>query len=178
MFDDRSSRQRQIRVVGTTGVYGQGDRGRPGRNQAVKTIKEVLETKGREIYEITPDARVFDALGEMAYRNVGALLVREGGKLVGLISERDYARKVILKERASKSTPVSEIMSRKVVCVSPDQTVDACMALMTGKRIRHLAVLDEDRLIGVVSIGDVVKAVIDHQVFTIEQLECYITGGR
>lgn len=144
----------------------------------MKTIRQVLDDKGHEIYDIGPGALVYEALGEMAYRNVGALLVREGDKIVGMISERDYARKVILKDKASKHIPVSEIMTRRVVCVGPEQTVDACMALMTNKRIRHLAVMDEDRLVGVVSIGDVVKAIIDHQEFTIQQLEHYITGGR
>jgi CBS domain-containing protein len=144
----------------------------------VKTIKEVLNDKGHAIYDISPDALVIEALREMADRNVGALLVRDGDDLVGLISERDYARKVILKDKASKHIPVSEIMTNHVVCVAPGQTVDACMALMTSKRIRHLAVMDEGRLVGVVSIGDVVKAIIDHHEFTIQQLEHYISGGR
>ena len=144
----------------------------------MKTVREVLDAKGSEIYDIAPDAKVIDALRAMADRNVGALLVRDGVELVGLISERDYARKVILKDKASRDIPVSEIMSRRVVCVGPGQRVDACMALMTDKRIRHLAVTDEGRLVGVVSIGDVVKAIIDHHEFTIQQLEHYITGGR
>jgi CBS domain-containing protein len=144
----------------------------------MKTIKEVLNDKGHAVYDISPDALVFDALRVMAERNVGALLVRDGDELVGLISERDYARKVILKNKASRQIPVSEIMSHHVVCVSPKQKVDACMALMTNKRIRHLAVLEDDRLIGIVSIGDIVKAIMDHQQFTIEQLEDYITKGR
>ncbi len=144
----------------------------------MKTIRQVLDTKGCEVYDIHPDAMVFDALRQMAERNVGALLVRDGDELVGLISERDYARKVILKDKASRKIPVSEIMSRRVVCVGPGQRVDACMALMTNKRIRHLAVMDDGRLVGVVSIGDVVKAIIDHHEFTIQQLEHYITGGR
>jgi len=144
----------------------------------MKTIRQILDAKGNEIYDVTPDTLVFDALREMADRNVGALLVRAGDELVGLISERDYARKVILKNKASRQIPVSEIMSHHVVCVSPKQKVDACMALMTNKRIRHLAVLEDDRLVGVVSIGDIVKAIIDHQQFTIEQLEDYITKGR
>jgi len=144
----------------------------------MKTVRDVLDGKGNEVYDIAPDAMVFDALREMADRNVGALLVRDGEELVGLISERDYARKVILKNKASRQIPVSEIMSHHVVCVSPKQKVDACMALMTNKRIRHLAVLEDDRLIGVVSIGDIVKAIIDHHEFTIQQLEHYITGGR
>ena len=121
---------------------------------------------------------VIDALREMANRNIGSLLVRDGEELVGLISERDYARKVILKNKASREIPVSEIMTRHVVCVAPGQTVDGCMALMTDKRTRHLAVMDDGRLVGVVSIGDVVKAIIDHHEFTIQQLEHYITGGR
>jgi len=144
----------------------------------MKTISQVLEDKGRAIYDIGPDALVFDALREMANRNVGALVVRDGDELVGLISERDYARKVILKDKASKDTPVSDIMSRRVVCVGIGKQVEACMALMTNKRIRHLIVMDDDRLVGVISIGDVVKAIIGQQQFTIEQLEHYITGGR
>ena len=144
----------------------------------MKTVNQVLDEKGREIYDIEPDTLVFEALGEMARRNVGALLVCEGEKVVGLISERDYARKVILKDKASKHIPVSEIMSNRVVCVRPDLKVDACMMLMTDKHIRHLVVMEAGRLAGIISIGDVVKAVIDHQKFTIEQLEHYITGGR
>jgi CBS domain-containing protein len=144
----------------------------------MKTIGQILDDKGHDVYEVEPEALVFDALREMAERNVGALLVRTGDELVGLISERDYARKVILKDKASKHIPVSEIMTRHVVCVSPKTRVEACMALMTSKRIRHLAVFGDDRLVGVVSIGDVVKAVIDQQQFTIDQLEDYITKGR
>lgn len=144
----------------------------------MKTVREVLQAKGDAIYEIVPDAMVIDALREMANRNIGSLLVRDGEELVGLISERDYARKVILKNKASREIPVSEIMTRHVVCVAPGQTVDGCMALMTDKRTRHLAVMDDGRLVGVVSIGDVVKAIIDHHEFTIQQLEHYITGGR
>ena len=144
----------------------------------MKTTQQVLESKGYDVYSIAPGALVFDALGEMAVLNVGALLVLDGDELVGLISERDYARKVILKNKASKDIPVSEIMSRHVVCVSPRLKVDACMALMTDKRIRHLVVMEDESIMGVVSIGDVVKAIIDHQEFTIQQLEHYITGGR
>ena len=144
----------------------------------MNTVRQILEIKGNEVFDVAPDVLVFEALGEMARRNVGALLVREGDELVGIISERDYARKVILENKASKHIPVAEIMSRRVVCVGPDQTVDVCMALMTDKHIRHLAVFEDERLIGVVSIGDVVKAIIDHQQFTIEQLEHYIMGTR
>jgi len=144
----------------------------------MKTIRQVLEAKGFDVYSIAPGALVFDALAEMAALNIGALVVLDGNELVGLISERDYARKVILKNKASKSTPVSEIMSRHVVCVNPKLKVDACMSLMTEKRIRHLVVMEDKELSGVISIGDVVKTIIDHQEFTIQQLECYITGGR
>ena len=144
----------------------------------MKTIQQVLADKGCDAYSISPKALVFDALAEMANLNVGALLVLDGDELVGLISERDYARKVILKNRASKDTPVSEIMSGHVVCVSPRLKVDACMVLMTDKRIRHLVVMEDKSIVGVISIGDVVKAIIDHQEFTIQQLEHYITGGR
>lgn len=144
----------------------------------MKTIRQVLDQKGYHIYDIAPDALVYHALGEMAYRNVGALLVRDGEDLVGVISERDYARKVILKDRASKDTPVREIMSPNVVCVGPDERVDGCMALMSDRRIRHLAVVEDGRPIGVISIGDVVRAIIDQQQVTIAQLEHYITGGR
>jgi CBS domain-containing protein len=154
-----------------------GRRSNPGGSK-MKTIRQVLEAKGYDVYVITPDELVFDALCEMATRNVGALLVLEGGEIVGIVSERDYARKVILKNKASKHIPVREIMSSQVVCVGPEQKVDACMALMTEKHIRHLAVMENRNLIGVISIGDVVKAIIDQQQFTIEQLEHYISGGR
>lgn len=144
----------------------------------MKTIRQVLDQKGYDVYDIAPEALVYHALGEMAYRNVGALLVLDGEEIVGVISERDYARKVILKDKASKDTPVSEIMSRAVVCVEPDQKIDGCMALMNDRRIRHLAVVEKGRPIGVISIGDVVKAIIEQQQVTISQLEHYITGGR
>lgn len=142
----------------------------------MKTVRQLLEAKGYDVWSIAPDAPVYDALKLMADKNVGALIVLDGEKLVGVISERDYARKVILKGKSARDTPVREIMTREVICVSPKRTVEECMALMTDKRIRHLPVLEEDRLIGVVSIGDVVKSVISEQEFIIEQLENYITG--
>lgn len=140
----------------------------------MKTVTQLLTAKGREIHSIGPDARVLDALKLMADRDVGALVVKEGEKLVGIISERDYARKVILLGKSSQDIPVREIMTARVVTVNPGNTVEECMALMTDKRIRHLPVTDGDRLIGVLSIGDLVKEVIAEQEATIRQLESYI----
>jgi CBS domain-containing protein len=143
----------------------------------MKTVKQVLDAKGYQIHSVAPDTTVYNALQKMANEEIGALVVLEGSELAGIVSERDYARKVILKERHSKDTPVSDIMTRNVVCVTSEMRVDACMSLMTDKRVRHLVVRDAERPSGVVSIGDVVKAIIDDQQFTIEQLKHYITGG-
>jgi CBS domain-containing protein len=140
----------------------------------MKTLKQLLEAKGRNVYSITPDARVFDALKLMADKSVGALIVMEGDRLAGIISERDYARKVILHGKSSHDLQVREIMTSRVITVHPGQTVEECMALMTEKRIRHLPVTEGERLIGVLSIGDLVKEVIAEQRQTIEQLESYI----
>ncbi|MCH7618289.1 MAG: CBS domain-containing protein [Candidatus Marinimicrobia bacterium] len=142
----------------------------------MKLVSELLRAKEREIWSVSPDSSVLEALNLMADKNVGALLVFEEEKLVGIFSERDYARKVILKGKASKDTTVKEIMSSKVLYVKPEQSVEECMALMTDKRIRHLPVLEEDQVVGVISIGDVVKAIISDQDFMIHQLESYITG--
>jgi len=144
----------------------------------MKTVRHVLQVKGRQIWSIRPDASVYDALKLMADREVGALLVLDGGKLVGIISERDYARKVILKGKSSLETPVSDIMTSKVICVRPEQTIEECMALMTDKHIRHLPVVVGDEIVGLISIGDMVKAVIAEKDFMIKQLEDYITGAR
>jgi CBS domain-containing protein len=140
----------------------------------MKTIRQLLQAKGNEIFSIGPDARVFEALELMAQKDVGALLVMDGGKLAGIISERDYARKVILHGKSSHDVPVREIMTSKMVTVQPGQTVEECMALMTNKRVRHLPVIDGERLIGLLSIGDLVKEVITEQEQTIKQLESYI----
>jgi CBS domain-containing protein len=140
----------------------------------MKTVKEILQGKPLQVLSIAPEATVLDALKLMAEKEVGALVVLQGDKLAGIFSERDYARKVILHGKSSKDTPVSEIMTHKVVCVGPDQSVEDCMALMTDKRIRHLPVLQDKRVLGVISIGDVVKEVISEQRFVIEQLEQYI----
>jgi len=144
----------------------------------MKTVNQLLQGKGAEVWSVSPDITVYDALVLMAEKNVGAVLVLDGGRLVGIFSERDYARKVVLRGKSSKETPVREIMTSRVVYVRPEQSVEDCMALMTDKRIRHLPVLDRDRVIGVISIGDVVKSIISEQSFMIEQLENYITGVR
>lgn len=143
----------------------------------MKPVRELLRIKGQEIWSVSPDTPVYDALKLMAEKNVGALLVLEGDKLAGILSERDYARKVILKGKASKNTPAREIMSENVVCVTPKQSVAECMALMTDKHFRHLPVIEDGKLVGVISIGDVVKAIISEQKFVIEQLEHYIAGA-
>jgi len=140
----------------------------------MKSLKQLLEAKGGDVYTIGPDARVFDALKLMADKSVGALIVTEGGRIAGVISERDYARKVILLGKSSHELRVRDIMTHKVITVHPGQTLEECMALMTEKRIRHLPVTEGERLIGVLSIGDLVKEVIAEQQRTIEQLQSYI----
>jgi CBS domain-containing protein len=143
----------------------------------VETVAQLLEDKGSEVWTIRPDASVFEAIEMMAEKGIGALVVMEGSTIVGLVSERDYARSVVLKGRASRATPIREIMTRRVVCARPEQSVKECMALMTDKRVRHLPVVAGDRLCGLVSIGDLVKAIITEQQFIIEQLEHYISSG-
>jgi CBS domain-containing protein len=143
----------------------------------MKTVRELLEKKGREVWTVSPTQKVFEALQMMADKEVGALVVINDDKVVGIMSERDYARKIILKGASSKETPVREIMSTKVVYVRPEQTAEECLALMTEKRCRHLPVLENERLAGIVSIGDAVKAVIADRDFMIGQLENYIRGG-
>jgi CBS domain-containing protein len=142
------------------------------------TVAQLVQDKGRSVWTIAPDATVYDALSLMAEKNVGALVVVEGARVIGILSERDYARKVILKGRFSKETRVREIMSNRVYFVRPTQTVEECMALMTAEHVRHLPVLEDDQLAGVVSIGDVVKATISEKEFLIVQLQNYIMGSR
>lgn len=142
----------------------------------MKTVRQLVESKGAAVVSVAPDTNVFDALKVMAEREIGAVLVLDGGRLVGIMSERDYARKIILKGKSSQETRVREIMTDRVVYAKPEHTVPECMALMTDKRIRHLPVLDGDRLIGVLSIGDLVKEMICEQEFIIRQLEGYIHG--
>ena len=140
------------------------------------TIGEILNSKGSNVWSISPDATVFEAIELMAEKNVGAVLVTEQGKLVGIVSERDYTRKVVLKGKASKTTAVREILSSQVIHVSPEHTVEECMRLMTDHHIRHLPVLQEAKLVGIVSIGDLVNWIISAQHSTISQLQTYITG--
>ena len=142
------------------------------------TVAQLVQEKGRAVWSIAPDATVYAALSLMAEKNVGALVVLESARVVGIISERDYARKVILKGKFSKDTLVREIMTDKVYFVGPAQTIEECMALMTAERIRHLPVLENDQLIGLISIGDVVRVVISDKEFLIKQLEHYITDRR
>jgi CBS domain-containing protein len=144
----------------------------------MKTVAEILKEKGDQaVHSIGPDASVYDAVALMAQKNIGALLVMEGGRIVGMLSERDYARKVVLMSRSSKDTPLREIMTASVIYVHPAQSTEECMAVMTENRVRHLPVLeDEGRLVGLISIGDLVKGIISEQKFIIEQLQHYITG--
>ena len=145
----------------------------------MKTAANLLKSKAHQsVYTITPEASVFDAIKLMADKNIGALLVMEAGNVAGIITERDYARKIVLMSRSSKHTPVREIMTSPVMCVRADQTTEECMVLMTENRLRHLPVVDEGGLLGIVSIGDLVKDIIAEQRFTIEQLEHYISGER
>jgi CBS domain-containing protein len=138
------------------------------------TAAEILREKGDEIWSIKPDVAIIEALHIMASKGVGALLVIEDDKLMGIVTERDYARKVALEERSSRRSLVREIMSTKVLCVGPEQTVQECMALMSDKRVRHLPVLDHKKIVGIISIGDLVKTIIAEQKFEIEQLQYYI----
>jgi CBS domain-containing protein len=140
------------------------------------TVRQILEAKGNDVATIGPDDTVYDAIKKMADKNIGSLVVMDGEKIAGIITERDYARNVILKGKTSPNTLVKDIMSKRVVCAWPDQSVEECMAVMTDKAIRHLPVLESKRLTGMVSIGDLVKSIISDQKFTIEQLERYIGG--
>lgn len=140
-------------------------------------VKDLLDQKGYDILSADPEDSVLDAIAKMADHNIGALLVMKDGELLGIISERDYRNKIILKGRRSKDTPVSDIMSDQIVCVKPTDNINLCMQLMTNKKIRHLPVINDDAVVGVISIGDVVKAVIKTQKNEIDSLRNYITTG-
>ena len=142
----------------------------------MRTVNDILREKGSTALSVKPTDTVLDALGVMAEHDVGAVLVQEGDKLVGILTERDYARKVVLAGRSSKDSQIKDIMTTRVMCVAPDRAIDECMALMTDKRCRHLPVLDHKLVVGIVSIGDLVKATIAEQEFTITQLQSYIAG--
>ncbi len=142
----------------------------------MKKIGQLLKSKGNQVWTISPDATVFDALKLMAEKNIGAVVVTKDDALVGIISERDYARKGILRGLTSQKTPVSKIMVSRVVCITPEETIDEGMALMSGKHIRHLPVTEDKKILGVISIGDLVKAQIEEQKFMIDQLTHYING--
>jgi len=142
----------------------------------MQTVKDILNTKGNDVWSVGPDTMVLDALRLMADKDVGAVLVLDGRKLLGIFSERDYARKVVLAGRSSKESPVRTVMTSHLVCVSPDKSVEECMGLMTDGRLRHLPVVDHKRVVGVVSIGDLVKATLDDRELTISQLQSYIAG--
>jgi len=143
----------------------------------MKRVCDLLQAKGREIWSLTPEATVYEAIDQMAQKGCGALLVMEGKQLVGIISERDYARKVILKGKSSRETEVREIMTYPVICISPDESIEQTMALMTEKRVRHLPVVVDKTVVGVISIGDVVREIIDEKEFYIQQLTTYITSA-
>lgn len=141
------------------------------------TVSNILDTKGNETFSITPDTPVYHALELMVEKNVSALLVMEEGKLAGIFTERDYARKVVLKGKSSRETPIGEIMTRDLITVTPDSSIDDCMQLMTGKFIRHLPVVADNKLVGIISIGDVVRRIIEEQKAIIGHMEQYITGS-
>ena len=140
------------------------------------TVRQLLDRKGRTIWSIHPDATVFDAVAKMAEKDVGSLIVMDGDKLVGIITERHYARDVVLKGKTSPAIPVRDIMERRVTIARPEQSIEQCMALMSEKRLRHLPVLEGEKPIGIVSIGDLVKSIIVDQKFVIDQLEHFIHG--
>ena len=139
-------------------------------------VKDILAAKGDQVWAVAPDDTVLDALKVMKAHDIGAVLVMDGDALRGILSERDYARKVVLLGRASRNTPVQEIMTAEVETVSPEDSIDQCMTSMTEKHIRHLPVVEDGKVVGVISIGDVVKAVIEEQAFLLDQMEAYITG--
>jgi CBS domain-containing protein len=143
----------------------------------MRSVQDILNTKGTDVWSVKPDDIIFDAIKLMADKGIGALLVMEEDKLVGIVTERDYARKVVLEGKSSREASIHEVMTKRVLCVSPERTIDECMALMTDKRIRHLPVVEHKQVVGFLSIGDLVKAVISEQKILIDQLQHYISGS-
>ncbi len=143
----------------------------------VTTVRQLLDQKGRETYSINPDATVYDAIAKMAEKDIGSLVVMDGDKIVGVITERHYARNVVLKGKTSPATPVEAIMDKLVFVAQPEQSIEQCMALMTEKRIRHLPVVEKEKLIGIISIGDLVKSIIGDQQFTMAAVRCGDTAS-
>ena len=143
----------------------------------MRSVQDILNTKGADVWSVKPDDIIFDAIKLMADKGIGALLVMEEDKLVGIVTERDYARKVVLEGKSSREASIHEVMTKRVLCVSPERTIDECMALMTDKRIRHLPVVEHKQVVGFLSIGDLVKAVISEQKILIDQLQHYISGS-
>jgi CBS domain-containing protein len=144
----------------------------------VTTVRQLIDQKGGKIWSTNPDATVFDAVAKMDEKDIGSLVVMDGDEIVGVITERHYARNVVLKGKTSLATPVRDIMEKHVFIARPEQSVEQCMAVMTEKRVRHLPVVDGDKLVGIISIGDLVKSIIGDQKFMIGQLEHYIRGTR
>ena len=142
----------------------------------MRTVRQLLDAKTPEVYAVGPEAPVIDAIRLMALKGIGAVLVMDGARVAGILSERDYARKIVLEGRSSKDTPVRDIMTAEVITIGPDHGVDACMQMVTRERIRHLPVMDGDALVGIISIGDLVKAVIEDQQHELDQLQRYIAG--
>jgi CBS domain-containing protein len=165
------------RIALTTHVIQPTVLGEESDNVRATTVRELLQAKGEEVWSVAPSQTVYEALQVMSDRDIGAVLVAEGDNLVGIFSERDYARRVILKGRSSKTASVREMMTARVLYASPDDTIEECMAVMTAKRVRHLPVMESGRVRGVVTIGDVVNQIVSDQEFTIQQLEKYITGS-
>jgi CBS domain-containing protein len=148
----------------------------PNKQAGVETVASILKVKGGQVWSIAPNATVYAAIALMAEKRVGSLAVQMADELVGIVTERDYARKVILQGKSSKETPVSDIMSSPVLTVTPKHTIDECLRIVTDNRIRHLPVMEQDRVVGLVSIGDLVRSILSMQAHTIDQLETYITN--
>jgi CBS domain-containing protein len=163
-----TARRRWILALGYEAAHG----------PVMTAVRHILDQKGHQVWSVHPGDTVYDAIKLMADKDVGALIVLDGGKIVGIVTERDYARNVFLKGRGSPQTLVGEIMASNVACVKPDKSIEECMAIMTARRVRHLPVVGDDDLLGIVSIGDLVKSIISDREFVIEQLEHYIRGVR